>query len=86
MNYITIIALFAVLVVGFIVGYFTAFLLSPKEVGRLNIDRSDDTGDVYMFLEIDRGMQKFIFPGTKISLKVTDQNYMDKKWKITTQH
>lgn len=86
MNYITIIALFAVLVIGFIVGYFTAFLLSPKEVGRLNIDRSDDTGDVYMFLEIDRGMQKFISPGTKISLKVTDQNYMDKKWKITTQH
>lgn len=86
MNYIVVIALFAILVVGFIVGYFTSFLLSPKEVGRLNIDRSDETGDVYMFLEVDKGMQKFITPGEKVSLLVTDQNYMDKKWKITTQH
>lgn len=86
MNYITIIALFAILIVGFIAGYFTSFLLSPKEVGRLNIDRSDETGDVYMFLEVDKGMQKFIAPGAKVSLLVTDQNYMDKKWKITTQH
>lgn len=30
MNYITIIALFAMLVVGFIVGYFTAILINKR--------------------------------------------------------
>lgn len=30
MNYITIIALFAVLVIGFIVGYFTAILINKR--------------------------------------------------------
>lgn len=30
MNYITIIALFAVLIVGFIVGYFTAILINKR--------------------------------------------------------
>lgn len=83
MDYVVIIGLFAVLIVGFVVGYFTKSLLLPKEIGRLNLERNNDTGELYMFLEVNKGMKKYIYPGEKVILKVTDESYLNEKWNFT---
>lgn len=82
MDYVVIIGLFAILIVGFVVGYFTKSLLLPKEIGRLNLERNNDTGELYMFLEVDKGMNRYIYPGEKVILKVTDQSYLN-EWDFT---
>lgn len=49
----------------------------PICIGRLNIDRSEEDGSKYLFLEIDKGMMDEITPGKVISVKVTERNYLD---------
>ena len=65
--------------VGLIVGAIVGLLfLSSSKTGTLRVDESDIDGDTYLFLELDKPVNKSISSKKYVIFKVNRKNYISR--------
>ena len=65
--------------VGLIVGAIVSLLfLSSSKTGTLRVDESDIDGDTYLFLELDKPINKSISSKKYVVFKVNRKNYISR--------
>ena len=65
--------------VGLIVGAIVSLLfLSSSKTGTLRVDESDIDGDTYLFLELDKPVNKSISSKKYVIFKVNRKNYISR--------